>query len=103
HCTRSPRHLHSFPTRRSSDLKPLEEYLPNKLHQQIAKEALTTTGLADSFDVIARVTGGGMTGQAGALRLGVARALNNVDVEANRSEERRVGKGGGPRRAARRG
>ena len=71
--------------------KPLEEYLPNKLHQQIAKEALTTTGLADSFDVIARVTGGGMTGQAGALRLGVARALNNVDVEANRPTLKKAG------------
>ena len=53
--------------------KPLEEYLPNKLHQQIAKEAFAETGLQDRFDVIARVTGGGMTGQAGALRLGVAR------------------------------
>jgi small subunit ribosomal protein S9 len=64
--------------------KPLEEYLPNKLHQQIAKEAFAETGLQDRFDVIARVTGGGMTGQAGALRLGVARSLNQIDEEANR-------------------
>ena len=71
--------------------KPLEEYLPNKLHQQIAKEALTATGLADAFDVIARVSGGGMTGQAGALRLGVARALNNIDVEANRPTLKKAG------------
>ncbi|HPU13339.1 MAG TPA: 30S ribosomal protein S9 [Aeromicrobium sp.] len=71
--------------------KPLEEYLPNKLHQQIAKEALATTGLLDSFDVIARVTGGGMTGQAGALRLGVARALNTIDVEANRPTLKKAG------------
>ncbi|MBC7630737.1 30S ribosomal protein S9, partial [Aeromicrobium sp.] len=55
--------------------KPLEEYLPNKLHQQIAKEAFAETGLVDRFDVVARDTGGGMTGQAGALRLGVARSL----------------------------
>ena len=52
--------------------KPLEEYLPNKLHQQIAKEAFAETGLDGRFDVVARVTGGGMTGQAGALRLGVS-------------------------------
>ncbi|MFT4299432.1 MAG: 30S ribosomal protein S9 [Aeromicrobium sp.] len=71
--------------------KPLEEYLPNKLHQQIAKEALAATGLEDSFDVIARVTGGGMTGQAGALRLGVARALNGIDVEANRPVLKKAG------------
>lgn len=71
--------------------KPLEEYLPNKLHQQIAKEAFAATGLVDSFDVIARVTGGGMTGQAGALRLGVARALNAIDVEANRPTLKKAG------------
>ena len=71
--------------------KPLEEYLPNKLHQQIAKEALAATGLVDSFDVIARVSGGGMTGQAGALRLGVARALNAIDVEANRPTLKKAG------------
>jgi len=71
--------------------KPLEEYLPNKLHQQIAKEALTAVGLADSFDVVARVTGGGMTGQAGALRLGVARSLNGIDEEANRPVLKKAG------------
>lgn len=71
--------------------RPLEEYLPNKLHQQIAKEALAATGLEDAYDVIARVDGGGMTGQAGALRLGVARALNNVDLEANRPTLKKAG------------
>jgi small subunit ribosomal protein S9 len=71
--------------------KPLEEYLPNKLHQQIAKEAFVTTGLADRFDVIATVTGGGMTGQAGALRLGVARSLNEIDEEANRPSLKKAG------------
>lgn len=71
--------------------KPLEEYLPNKLHQQIAKEGLAATGLEGSFDVIARVSGGGMTGQAGALRLGVARALNAVDIEANRPTLKKAG------------
>ncbi len=71
--------------------KPLEEYLPNKLHQQIAKEAFAETGLDGRFDVVARVTGGGMTGQAGALRLGVARALNAVDEEANRPVLKKAG------------
>ncbi len=71
--------------------KPLEDYLPNKLHQQIAKEALAATGLESSFDVVARVTGGGMTGQAGALRLGVARALNGIDEEANRPVLKKAG------------
>ena len=71
--------------------KPLEQYLPNKLHQQIAKEAFAETGLEGSFDVIARVTGGGMTGQAGALRLGVARALNEADVDNNRGALKKAG------------
>lgn len=71
--------------------KTLEEYLPNKLHQQIAKEAFAETGLDGKFDVIARVTGGGMTGQAGALRLGVARALNEVDEEVNRPLLKKAG------------
>lgn len=71
--------------------RPLEEYLPNKLHQQIAKEPLATLGLLDSFDVIARVTGGGMTGQSGALRLGVARSLNAIDEEANRPTLKKAG------------
>lgn len=71
--------------------KPLEEYLPNKLHQQIAKEAFAETGLQDRFDVVARVTGGGMTGQAGALRLGVARSLNQIDEEANRPVLKKAG------------
>ena len=71
--------------------KPLEEYLPNKLHQQIAKEAFAETGLDGRVDVVARVTGGGMTGQAGALRLGVARALNAVDEEANRPTLKKAG------------
>ena len=71
--------------------KPLEEYLPNKLHQQIAKEALAALGLEDKFDVTARVTGGGMTGQAGALRLGVARSLNAIDEEVNRPVLKKAG------------
>src|SRR5207237_7959947 len=60
--------------------RPLENYFPNKLHQQVVNEPFVETDLVGRFDVIARIHGGGITGQAGALRLGVARALNAVDV-----------------------
>lgn len=69
----------------------VEDYLPNRLHQQTAKEPLTTLGLQDQFDVIALVNGGGAAGQSGALQLGVARALNEVDVEANRPALKKAG------------
>ena len=65
--------------------RALDSYFPNKLHQQVVNEPFATTQLEGRFDVIARVHGGGITGQAGALRLGVARALNAVDLDANRA------------------
>jgi small subunit ribosomal protein S9 len=54
-------------------------------------EPFATTQLEGRFDVIARIHGGGITGQAGALRLGVARALNAVDIDANRPALKRAG------------
>ena len=71
--------------------RTLESYFPNKLHQQIANEPFATLQLEGRFDVIARIHGGGITGQAGALRLGVARCLNAVDVEANRPTLKKAG------------
>jgi len=71
--------------------RTLDSYLPNKLHQQVVNEPFTTLGLEGRFDVVARVHGGGITGQAGALRLGLARALNAVDVEANRPSLKKAG------------
>ena len=71
--------------------RTLDSYFPNKLHQQVVKEPFVTTQLEGRFDVIARIHGGGITGQAGALRLGVARALNAVDVEANRPSLKKAG------------
>ena len=71
--------------------RTLESYFPNKLHQQVVNEPFSTTGLEGRFDVIARIHGGGITGQAGALRLGVARALNAVDPEANRASLKKAG------------
>jgi small subunit ribosomal protein S9 len=71
--------------------RTLESYFPNKLHQQVVNEPFVTTDLVGRFDVIARIHGGGITGQAGALRLGVARALNAVDVDANRPVLKKAG------------
>lgn len=45
--------------------RPLDAYFPNKVHQQVVNEPFVTLGLEDQFDVIARVNGGGVTGQAG--------------------------------------
>ena len=71
--------------------RSLDSYFPNKLHQQVVNEPFVTTGLAGRFDVVARIHGGGITGQAGALRLGVARALNDVDRDANRASLKKAG------------
>jgi small subunit ribosomal protein S9 len=54
--------------------RTLDDYFPNKLHQQIVNEPFADAELEGRFDVIARIHGGGITGQAGALRLGVARS-----------------------------
>ena len=64
--------------------KALEIYFPNKVHQQSVSEPLRTVGAEGKYDVIARIDGGGISGQSGALRLGVARALNAIDTDANR-------------------
>ncbi len=71
--------------------KALDVYFPNKVHQQIVNEPFVTTGLEGSYDVIARINGGGITGQAGALQLGVARALNAADVDVNRPTLKKAG------------
>jgi small subunit ribosomal protein S9 len=68
--------------------RSLESYFPNKVHQQLISEPLVTLGAEDQFDVVARIVGGGVTGQAGALRLGIARALTLVDPESRPSLKR---------------
>jgi small subunit ribosomal protein S9 len=70
--------------------RPLEDFFPNKVHQQLISEPFVTLGAEGQFDVVARITGGGVTGQAGALRLGIARALTLVDPE-NRVTLKRAG------------
>jgi small subunit ribosomal protein S9 len=62
--------------------RTLEDYFPNKVHQQLISEPFVTLGAEEQFDVVARISGGGVTGQAGALRLGIARALILVDAES---------------------
>ncbi len=59
--------------------RTMDAYFPNKVHQQLISEPLVTLGAEGQFDIVASITGGGVTGQAGALRLGIARALILVD------------------------
>nr|WP_026197494.1 30S ribosomal protein S9 [Sciscionella marina] len=61
--------------------KPLESYFPNKLHQQLIREPLVTTDRREQFDVFATLSGGGPSGQAGALRLAISRALTEADPD----------------------
>ena len=71
--------------------RSLEDYFPNKLHQQLINDPFTVLNLQGAYDVIARISGGGDSGQAGALRLGIARALNNIDAENNRPTLKKAG------------
>ncbi len=74
-----------------STVATLDNYFPNKLHQQVVNEPFAALQLEGRFDVIARIHGGGITGQAGALRLGVARCLNEIDLDANRATLKKAG------------
>lgn len=71
--------------------RDLETYFPNRVHQQAVNEPFVTLGLEGSYDVMARITGGGVSGQAGALRLGIARSLNEIDTEGNRPSLKKAG------------
>jgi small subunit ribosomal protein S9 len=61
--------------------RTLEQYFPNKLHQQLIREPLVTVDKAERFDIFANLGGGGTSGQAGALRLAIARALIEADPD----------------------
>ncbi|MBF4461628.1 MULTISPECIES: 30S ribosomal protein S9 [Rathayibacter] len=67
------------------------EYFPNKLHQQLITDPFKVLDLVGSYDVVAKITGGGPSGQAGALRLAIARALNEIDRENNRAILKKAG------------
>jgi small subunit ribosomal protein S9 len=71
--------------------RSLDTYFPNKVHQQIVNEPFVTLGAEEQFDVMARISGGGVTGQAGALRMGLSRALTVLDVETNRAPLKKAG------------
>ncbi|MFG2889963.1 30S ribosomal protein S9 [Streptomyces sp. Pv4-95] len=71
--------------------RTLEGYFPNKVHQQEVNEPFKVLELDNRYDVVARISGGGISGQAGALRLGVARALNEADVDNNRAPLKKAG------------
>jgi len=69
--------------------RSIEEFFPRPLHQTIAKQALVTTGYEGNVDVRVRVHGGGVSGQAGAVRHGIARALTEVDPDLRGELKRR--------------
>jgi small subunit ribosomal protein S9 len=69
--------------------RPLEEFFPRPLHQTTARQPLTLTGYENNVDVRVRVHGGGVSGQASAVRHGIARALIEIDPELRGELKRR--------------
>ena len=69
--------------------RSLEDFFPRPLHQTMARQPLTITGYDGNVDVRVRVHGGGISGQAGAVRHGIARALIEVDAELRGELKRR--------------
>ena len=61
--------------------RTLENYFPNKVHQQLIREPFVTLERDGTYDIIATLKGGGITGQAGALRLAISRALIIIDAD----------------------
>jgi small subunit ribosomal protein S9 len=69
--------------------RDLEEFFPRPLHQTMAKQPLVVSGYEGNVDVRVRVHGGGISGQAGAVRHGIARALTEIDSELRGDLKRR--------------
>ena len=61
--------------------RPIAQYFPSETQAMVATEALRVTSLLETYDVDANIDGGGVSGQAGALRMGIARALVELDPE----------------------
>ncbi len=76
--------------KRSVNGRPMNAFFLRHVLHQLVEEPFVATGLAENYDMIATVRGGGMTGQAGAIRLGIARALVKLD-ESNRRPLRSAG------------
>jgi small subunit ribosomal protein S9 len=62
--------------------KPIEAYFPTATQRMVVTEALRVTDREQSFDISANIFGGGVTGQAGALRMAIARSLIELDPES---------------------
>jgi small subunit ribosomal protein S9 len=62
--------------------RTIEDYFPNKVHQQLIREPFVILEKAEQYDVVGLLHGGGTSGQAGALRLGIARALIEIDPDS---------------------
>ena len=61
--------------------RPLEDYFPNDTHRMVLSEPLKLTSMTEAYDIDATIHGGGVSGQAGAMRLGISRALIALDEE----------------------
>jgi len=61
--------------------RPLDEYFPNNVLKMIIKQPLLSVDAAEKFDILVRVAGGGASGQAGAIRHGISRALTEYNPE----------------------
>ena len=61
--------------------RSIENYFPNKVHQQLIREPFVILEKAEQYDVVGILHGGGVSGQAGALRLGIARALIEIEPD----------------------
>ena len=62
--------------------RAIDDYFPSATHRMIISEPLRLTSTAENYDVDATIDGGGIAGQAGALRLGITRALVELDEES---------------------
>ncbi|HEY0509934.1 MAG TPA: 30S ribosomal protein S9 [Blastococcus sp.] len=61
--------------------RTIEDYFPNKVHQQLIREPFVILEKGEQYDVVGLLHGGGVSGQAGALRLGIARALIEIEPD----------------------
>jgi small subunit ribosomal protein S9 len=70
--------------------RPVDEFFPRQTLKMILTQPLKVAGVEGKYDVVATVDGGGITGQAGAIRLGIARALLHLD-DSTRSPLKKAG------------